>query len=505
MFHNTAGGDYQDNGSVVYYTFPKDAVFEINNVIIPIAGIMLKCFGGKLDPESLKHFTKIASLLSSKTPEIYNTSIYINDNEIGGNGYPSRDDFVKHGVDYLSPEEFIDYQDKVRYKKISNYILKNIVAFFTQWSWSADNLKLNKLVTFLIQWSADHRKRISKEIHKIVNENTQFPKNLSIIYVTSSFKFKHATHIVLSFETSNKCVLHIDNSLSPSSTFCSQALLNLEFDIDEYSERILDDQSKFIELYKKNGRNQESFIKLALLEPVNQLFIRYFYQDMIKVLSLLDLQITDVKVHHSYNSQKKTDECVSYAIQNKLTYITNSNDQYNETARQRGIRLRAEHAILSYLLNGDILIPRFNDQNAKDCGCKYEDGCWYPNFEDVCKKIEGAIKSLSFNDLNKLYLSTEIDDTNKLSTKFSDLILSAMKDKLPNDEYKQIVSSDFSQTRAIFMEKTMAPGIFYNKDKQSLFVSRLLMFSMKTIQEEKGMKHAIENDIEQQLVKFAFS
>jgi hypothetical protein len=483
MFRNTTGGDYQDNGVKAFYTFPKGAVFEINDVSIPLEGMTVDCYGGQFDGGSIEHFTKVSSLLHPQKEGTDNTAIFINDNDISGRGYPLRDEFLKYGIDYLSAMEFNNYKNKICNEDLPTD-------------------KLRKIINFFQEWAAGNRTKISDEIQKIVGKNNRFPKNLSMIY--DDRLLKHTTHIVLSFETPNRCILHVDNTLSPLFTFFSAYLPlivnQLKIDADECPEKIADDQSRFVELYKNKDCNEESPTKLELSLPVNQIFIAECYKRMKEMLGKLGLEIRDVKIHHSFYNQKMTDECVTYAIQNKLDYVTGNHEKSNETVRQNGIRLRAEHAVLSYLLSGNIFIHRYNDQHAGDFGFKYDETSWYPNYTDVCKKLDDEIKRLSFDDLNKLYLSTEIDDTTKLSTRFVDLILSAMKDKLPNDEYKQIASSDFSQERAIFMEKIMAPGIFYNKEKQSLFIAKSLMFSLeKIVQEEKCTKHAVENDIEQEL------
>src|SRR5580704_7328452 len=108
MFHNTENGDYQDNGLVTTYTFPKEAAFNVNNVSIPLGGITIRCFGGRFDHDSIKHFTEMASLLRSndKNCSIYNTGIILSNDEISGRGYPVREDFTKNGLEYLNSKAF---------------------------------------------------------------------------------------------------------------------------------------------------------------------------------------------------------------------------------------------------------------------------------------------------------------------------------------------------------------------------------------------------------------
>lgn len=474
MFRNTAGGHHTDNDSKTIYTFPKNAVFEINGVSIPLGGMTVECYGRGFDGDSIGHFTNVASSIIPHKQDIYNTSIFISDQDIRKDGYPSPKDFLKNGMEYISPADLRTYQEKVLDQGLPRDHLNKIVVFVTK------------------EWQAGNRQRILREIQAVVEENQKFPKNISIIYDDRGLK--HTSHIVLSFETPDKCVLHIDNTLSPFFTFNSQHLkISTHETINPYEclEKIKNDESRFIELY---NAEEKLCASLEFSLPVNEMFITKHYKRMKEMLESIGLKIKDVKIHHSLHNQKDTYECVPYAIQNKLDYVADTKGQPNEAARQQGIRLRAEHAILSYLFSGNTCIPRNEDKHALDRGIKHDVSTWYPNFPEVCMKLDESIKSLSFTELRRLYLSIELDDTNKISEKFAELLLSAMKVKLPADEYTVITGSNFDKNRASLVEKIMAPNVFYNEKQRSLFTLKGLMFSVELLQGENvNSKHGTEN------------
>lgn len=270
MFHKTIGGDYQDNDSNVSYTFPEGAVFEINDVSIPLGKMMVDCYGGNFDPHSTKHFTHVSSLLSPQKYDTYNTSIFINDKDISGDGYPTRDDFIKYGMEYLSRDDFLLYQAKVYQDQLP-----------------FDDLK--KLVKFFHQWAADNRSQILKEIQSIVNSNDRFPKNLSVVY--DDRLLNHTTHIILAFESSKSptsCVLHIDNTFSPMSKAfknkLSEVANQFNIDLNTCIESISDDNSKFIKIYTNDGENEEPSNKFEFNIPVNRILFNSCYKRMKEVL-----------------------------------------------------------------------------------------------------------------------------------------------------------------------------------------------------------------------------
>src|ERR1700679_592027 len=97
MFFNTKGGIYKEySSSKVAYTFPKNAYVEIHGARIPLSGLTVACYGALFDGITAQHFSHITSLVDPNEKNIINTSIYIDDNDISGSGYPSRRDFVKY-------------------------------------------------------------------------------------------------------------------------------------------------------------------------------------------------------------------------------------------------------------------------------------------------------------------------------------------------------------------------------------------------------------------------
>lgn len=457
IFNNTTGGhyDYDGYGAMVSYTFPENAYVDLKGVRISIAGLKVDAYGGKFDSESNQFFIQTASLLPEKFFTQYNTNLFINDNEVSGNGFPGREDFKKYNIGYLNPEEFNALQREVN----SNTSHPKTPL-------------LIKTIDFLKKWSTDNQKDIKSKIQAILSKNSHYPKHLSIIY--DDRKLKHTTHIVLSFESPNNCTLRIDNTLSPTCTFfppyMSQELEKLGINLTTCKESISKTNPRFIELFK-NQRDEQSEVQLELREPVNSLMLKVAYGRMINILQeQLGIPVKQVKINYSSYNQKNTDECVVFAIQNKIDFIENNPFMFESTL-ETGTRLRAEQAILAYLLQKTSQIPHADEQASKDYNFNYPVSEWYPNYSEVCGYLDEAISNLKFSDLSKLFLATELDGDLSLSPSFKKILLHQMSLKAKQEDYTEIPSW-LPEHEAEMQQQIMAPQILYRKDTHTLFCSK---------------------------------
>lgn len=457
IFNNTTDGhyDYDDYGATVSYTFPENAYVDLKGVRISISGLKVSAYGGKFDGESNQFFNQTASLLPEKSFDHYNTKLFIDDSEVSGSGYPGRKDFKKYNINYLNPIEFNALQQEVN----SNTSHPKAPL-------------LIKTIEFLRKWSADNQNDTKTKLQAILSKSPHYPKHLSIIY--DDRKLKHTTHIVLSYESPSNCILRIDNTLSPTYTFfpphMTQQLENLGINLTTCKESVSKTNSRFIELFK-NQADEKSAVQLELLEPVNSLMLKVAYARMVNILQeQLEIPITQVNINYSPYNQKNTDECVVFAIQNKIDFIVGNSSTFESTL-ETGTRLRAEHAVLAYLLQKTSQIPHADEQTCKDYNFNYPVSEWYLNYPEVCGYLDRAISNLEFSDLSQLFLATELDSELSLSPFFKKIVLHQMSLKTKSEDYIEI-HSWLPEQEAEMQQQIMAPQILYRKDTHTLFYSK---------------------------------
>lgn len=463
IFNNTVGGHYNyDNyGKMLTYTFPEKAYIDLKGVKISISGLTVNTYGGKFDGETNQFFNQIASLLPEKSFTEYNTKLFIDDNKVSGNGFPSREDFKKYNINYLNLEEFNTLQQEV------NSDSKHPKAPL-----------LIKTIEFLRNWSTDNQQDIKNKIQSILSRNSFYPKHLSVIY--DDRKSKHTTHIVLSYDSPNNCTLRIDNTLSPSYTLfpphMAQELKKLGINLTTCKESISEKNPRFIELFK-NKEDEKSAVQIELREPVNSLMFKNCYARMLNILKeQLDVPVNQVKINYSSYNQKNTNECVVFAIQNKMDFIEHHSPSF-ESALETGTRLRAEQTILAYLLQKTLQIPHADEQKSKDCKFNYPTEEWYANYPEVCCYIDDAISNLECSDLNKLFLATQLDDELSLSISFKKILLQQMSFKARQEDYTEIPSW-LPEQEAEMEQKTMAPQLLYKKDTHTLLFSKKIQLQL---------------------------
>jgi hypothetical protein len=211
--------------------------------------------------------------------------------------------------------------------------------------------------------------------------------------------------------------------------------------------------------------------------------LKVAYGRMINILQeQLQIPIAQVKINYSSYNQKNTDECVVFAIQNKIDFIENNSSKF-ESALETGTRLRAEQAVLAYLLQKASQIPHADEQTSKDYNFNYPVSEWYPNYSEVCGYLDEAISNLEFSDLSKLFLATELDDELSLSPSFKKILLRQMSLKAKPEDYVEIPSW-LPEQEAEMQQQIMAPQILYRKDTHTLFCSNKVQLQLTP--EDKG-------------------
>jgi hypothetical protein len=353
-------------------------VIEVNDMKIPLGNLKVECFGGTLDTDTAEHFTKVASLIKTTNKDVINTAIHICDNEISGEGYPSHKDFKKYGFMYMPRDEFIKYQNKIISENLPHHHLLAIISFF-------------KL------WAEDNRKKLLDQMQASLKSKKEFPKKLSVIY--DDRKHQHTSHIVLIFESEKQCSLQIDNTVSAAfATFRDEAIaVCKEYDVNpnDCVTSIAKNDPCTIEM-RRSVNDKRVFVAMKLDAPIIQILAENAYGRMKKIMQqLLGLKDIEVNILDSVYNQNATFECVPYSIQNKLDCIHDvAVKPTNEDSRTLGIRLRAQQAVLSYVLTGYRMIPRYDDERSKSFKMDYTTQNWYPNFEDVCQELDLRITSL---------------------------------------------------------------------------------------------------------------
>lgn len=449
MFYNTVGGQYKRDKTKkrVFYTFPDNAYCEIDGVKIPLGQLTVQCQGEHLDGATIEHFTKVSSSVASRTP-IFNTSLLICDNDISETGYPLRADFEKKGIEYLDSNTYNAWIDEFRLKMPPKDDKRRV--------------QVEKIQTFIKQWASQNRKDLSDKINEIVSKDNIFPKNISIIY--DDRHMQHASHVVLSFQSKTTCTLRVDSTVSPTVVLLPadqlDLLSTLKIDIEEYDEttKDLDNHSQII-LAKKDKEP----IVLGMSGSVDDFFKNRLYARMKDMIQSLGFNVSNVELRHSRHNVKMTAECVPFAVQDKIDYVTGRQTATEEKASQKGIRLRAEQAILSYLVTGEPSIAHYDDNVRRDCHNPVCDPTeWYPNYREVCEKLNTRIKALSFAELRTLYLAQEIDADVQLAFKIRGLILEGLREKLDPQEYSE-KAMDACAPEIEAWEAFMAPDLLFVK------------------------------------------
>jgi hypothetical protein len=100
---------------------------------------------------------------------------------------------------------------------------------------------------------------------------------------------------------------------------------------------------------------------------------------------------------------------------------------------------------LSYLLTGMRKIPRFSRDQANDVGIQQEDSNWYPNYAEVCDKLDAAIKLLPLSSLRKLQDAFSLIDSEQLHASFKKIIEEAIKSPVNTTTEKMEQDTFYSQ------------------------------------------------------------
>lgn len=404
MFHNTTGGKYTSNpdNSTVTYTFPKKASFLLGDVSIPLDDLTVECYSQGFDLNTIKQMAHAVSLIPPKNKHVYNTPFVINDQELLESYYPLRDEFKKNGIEYMPFLEFVALRTQIDEGIVSD----------------SETIKHFESVNqFCIDWNKQNLNQIRRQLHEIINSNNDFPKHISLIY--DDRKIKHTSHIILTFEDKNKCTVNIVNSLSALYAFGGLETRETIKDQIDISECIEIFESNYLALFTKWDDEKPKFT-LKLTEPVSALFINNVYSDMLGSLERLNINIDSVVFVNSRYNQKDTLECVPFSIQSKLDYVHGESIDLLSSLKETAARLRAEHAILIYLLTGEKCIHHFKKLDADERSVHYSDTNWYPHYSEVCQKLNAIIYSLPAKELKKLYDYYGQDNVTQLALTFKD-------------------------------------------------------------------------------------
>lgn len=201
-----------------------------------------------------------------------------------------------------------------------------------------------------------------------------------------------------------------------------------------------------------------------------------FYARMCNILrEKLNIPVQKVTIDISPYNQKSTDECVVFSLQNKMDLCDRSLPS-SESASELSSRLRAEQAILAYLLTGVLQIPHADEQECVEYQYNYPADEWYGNYPEVCQYLDMAIANLEFSELSKLYLAIEMDGLLSLSSIFKSMLLQHMLSKVSQEDYIE-TPSWLPEHEAEEEQALMAPQILYRKSTHTFFCSRLANLS----------------------------
>lgn len=412
MFLNTMGGKYQKSvdGLKTTYTFPEGAYFLIEAVKIPLGNMTVECYGDKFDERTIRYLAYSASLIVPQKSTTCNSSLFITDQHLLMRHYPSREHFEKNQIAYLDVEKFVSIQEQIL---VGDPSLED-----------SDVELYLKIKDFCQKWNETNIDHVHQYFKEVLTEDDSFPKDISIIF--DDRKSKHTCHIILSFINPCQYTLRIDNTISPLLTFTDNKVLDrikLRLDPDTCIEKVKSNTLKLTSgcNLSKNG------MSLLLSDQIDNLMLEKVYSHMIESLQYLEFELCGVELNYTPYNQKKTNECVSFSIQNKLDYMNQSGQISEESATELGIRLRAEQVVLLYLLTGSETILRFNEKDATERDVHYEPENWYPNFSEVCFKLRESINNLPFQDLKRLYSYFDNPNVNKLARTFKEEITRSIR------------------------------------------------------------------------------
>jgi hypothetical protein len=481
IFENTKSGIYEfrDYGKKGYYTFPEGASINLDGVNLDISGIRVGCYGGRMDTETIKYFTQAFSKLPSNSRDIINSDISINDASICGAGYPMYREFEKNNIPFITMQDFITLQTRVTSLPINH----------------SDSITFQKIARFIKLWTENSRLSFRQKLASIVDQDNVFPKRISIIY--DDRVRQHATHIILEYLSRNECILHIDNTMSLIEIFENkrdQLKKDHNIDIETVNETFTSEKPTFVKLHYKDNPSNSVDIEIGM--SISKLLLDSEYTRLVHELknSLL-IPIKKIEVNCSPLNQKLSDECVPFSLENKINFISKKTPEIDEALMDLAIRIRAEHALLAYLITGMKEIPHYSEANYAEVNMPpkpKED--WYPGFDSVCGEVNKRISKLPGEALEKLLLAMELDGF-ALSYSFKSLILESLKTKIELSEYISINSNEVDQAQAEEIESILAPSLFYHGCKEGFFIKKSLKDDFNQAELNKFLDKAVSNKI----------
>lgn len=457
IFQNTSGGTYErkEYGKPVTYIFPKGASINLDGVELNISGLRVECYGGRMDGATNEYFAEVVSRIPSASTNIINTDMFIND-IISGGGYPDRDFFNQYKADYLSPKEFNDLQNLAHTLPMGHPVV----------------VKFENIVHFFHKWAADGQNDIKNRLNTILKQNNIFPKCISIMY--DDRKLKHTTHIVLEYKSRNECTLRIDNTLSMvgmvGKPLVEQVKKQYQLDLEEARESFSSEKPTFIRFHNKNNPG-EGDISLEMASPVKQILFNQAYARMTSFLKSLGVPVKDVAINCSPYNQKLTEECVPFAIQNKINFVEQRKYDGTESVFEMGARIRAEQTLIACLLDGKTSIPRYSEHLCKDMGLVYQPEHWYPNYAEVSASLKKIISKASLEELSALYVAIDLDGCLSLAPSWNQFILECIESKTSLENYS-VVGTHVDDTRGQFFHVQLAPSLIFQKNTHTLFASK---------------------------------
>lgn len=460
FFKNTSGGTYEFSqyGKLGSYTFPRSASFNLHGIELDISGLKVDCYGGKFDMKSNEYLTKTASKICSSSSNVINSDIFIEDNSISGYGYPGPDTFRKYAIPYISSDDFVKLQNRVRSLDCMH----------------PDVFKHKITAEMFQQWAKDSSKIIKQQLNDLLNQNNKYPKQVSLIY--DDRKLKHTTHIVLEFLSKDNCTLKIDNTISLLNILPPKVISSVEstykVNLEEATESFSKLKPNFIKFHLKQAIGGIHDIELEMSEPISQILYHQYDRMHFMLKEKLQVPIQSVQINTFKLNQKRTLECVPFSIQNKINLFSSHVEEMEVSVLDMAIRIRAEQAILAYLLNGNVSIPRFDEEESACAKVPYTtDERWYPNFPQVCEQINQNLSDLPVEALQKILLAMELDGPS-IAYSFKPFLLKNLKSKLDMSAYQELPFTPSSVERAQDIEATLAPTVIYQQQTHTFFLRK---------------------------------
>ncbi|MFC3909900.1 hypothetical protein ACFORL_12555 [Legionella dresdenensis] len=473
LFYNTPGGTYSfyPDKKPKAYTFPTDAYIEINKVRISLSGIKVNVHDIGYDSESISAFSKSAALVHSRNPGVINTPLYINDSNIS-DGVPSRQDLARFHVPFISPDEF-----EVLVRRLHG------LSFH---STNPDAKRFFQLKRDFAVIENAYKNQYKEKIKKQLSQLSTYPKHLSIIY--DDRRLQHATHIILTYHSTTECSLQIDSTISFLFVMYGPNVYRFlaeghSINYDTCIEKINPLHPNVIDVYCSSADTKPA-ISFEFSAPIDEMIFNCCYARMVKVLCLLDIPLKKVVLHHTPYNNKFTLHCVPFAIQNKIDFVLGESHAIAESVFESGLRIRAEQAVLSYLTGGFEAIPHYDAVTAADFKVTYSPEKWYSNFDEVCSALRKAIAELSYQELESLYLSTEVNDACEIANSIKKYIKQVLLSKAATDEsFIPIPVNENNREEAERLDFIHAPAILYSQSTATLFASK------KLVKAEEQSKH----------------